>query len=820
MKNIVFFIVFFSCLMLIDSSCKKENSNSTSNPTVAVLYEKSVDPAASDVTVELPNKISIVIPQGVVPNGTVLKISELASNIPKTNSKSEYQLLNGFTVELGSIKTFSKPLRISFPIPDNYLNDPLKRKRLRGAYFSPGGVWTYYPDTLIDLVKKTFSFDTKHLTPLGFVDFMLSGLFTNYYSTQHYTIYYTFSGSHGVMSDVDYNLNAQRPWHVNGIPDYVSDAGYYLEYADSVYRKVKGLELPASNNIYIKNTGGDGYYSAFSGCVNLSNTIQIDVEFAGKVSKEQYLAMACAHELFHLAQDYFYGTTVAGRFNMWWMEALATNADRIVYPPSTGIFESMMYSKKNTNVLGSVSSVLHYNLSRSWDDCNVDPAWYVSGCFLFYMQNYRPGTKLDIVKLMKSAGKASFSSYSTLLNEEIESQLSSTIYTEYVEYVKFLYGNTQQYFNLINPIYVSTDEAASPCFEKFVFASGSTTKTTSYYIPYLSTKIVKFNNPNDSLNDELDLTVTRNSGVMDVFLCDYKTHTILKQVFSGDKLILDYKKNVWNDLIMICSDVNGQANITLNAEKKNKAGQIVTTAVSDITTTTASSGGNIKSDGGKPIIERGVCWNTFPNPVATGWHTSDGSGIGTFTSSITGLSANTTYYVRAYTKNSTSNVYGNEISFTTAKSGLAIGDSYQGGLIAYILKPGDIGYIDGEVHGLIYGGTISNYAKWGDTTATVTTSTSLGSGASNTLAIVTKDQTSGIAARLCNDLVKAGYSDWYLPSIDELNKVWTNLQIVMASADYWSSSQYDIKKAYSQRYSSQSNSWKFYGYSVCAMRSF
>ena len=75
---------------------------------------------------------------------------------------------------------------------------------------------------------------------------------------------------------------------------------------------------------------------------------------------------------------------------------------------------------------------------------------------------------------------------------------------------------------------------------------------------------------------------------------------------------------------------------------------LTTTTVSEITINSATSGGTITSSGGGDITARGVCWNTSHTPVITGNHTSDGKGSGTFSSSMTGLSPNTTYYVRAY----------------------------------------------------------------------------------------------------------------------------------------------------------------------------
>ena len=93
---------------------------------------------------------------------------------------------------------------------------------------------------------------------------------------------------------------------------------------------------------------------------------------------------------------------------------------------------------------------------------------------------------------------------------------------------------------------------------------------------------------------------------------------------------------------------------------------LTTSAVLNITQTTASCGGNITSDGGAAIIARGVCWSTSQTPTIADNKTTDGTGIGTFTSSITGLTASTTYYARAYATNSAGTSYGNQISFTTS----------------------------------------------------------------------------------------------------------------------------------------------------------
>jgi hypothetical protein len=96
------------------------------------------------------------------------------------------------------------------------------------------------------------------------------------------------------------------------------------------------------------------------------------------------------------------------------------------------------------------------------------------------------------------------------------------------------------------------------------------------------------------------------------------------------------------------------------------SGSVTINPVSNITEHTALCGGEVLTDGGMPIIERGICWSTSHNPTTSNSHTMDGAGVGAFTSTISGLTAGTTYYVRAYAVNSVGTAYSGELSFTTS----------------------------------------------------------------------------------------------------------------------------------------------------------
>ncbi len=137
---------------------------------------------------------------------------------------------------------------------------------------------------------------------------------------------------------------------------------------------------------------------------------------------------------------------------------------------------------------------------------------------------------------------------------------------------------------------------------------------------------------------------------------------------------------------------------------------------------------------------------------------------------------------------------------------VAVGDSYGGGIVAYILQSGDPGY-DGNIqHGLIAAtADQSTGIQWynGSYVVTGATGTAIGTGQVNTTAIVNIQGAGSYAAKLCHDLTVGGYSDWFLPSKDELNKLYTNKVAIggFAADGYWSSSEYNANSAWAQDFS-------------------
>lgn len=101
---------------------------------------------------------------------------------------------------------------------------------------------------------------------------------------------------------------------------------------------------------------------------------------------------------------------------------------------------------------------------------------------------------------------------------------------------------------------------------------------------------------------------------------------------------------------------------------------LTTTVVSDLKETTVQCGGNITSQGGASVTARGVCWSYGQMPTVDDDKTTDGSGTGSFVSTITGLVGRSLYYVRAYATNSEGTGYGSVLSFRTTDSTSSVTD--------------------------------------------------------------------------------------------------------------------------------------------------
>lgn len=210
----------------------------------------------------------------------------------------------------------------------------------------------------------------------------------------------------------------------------------------------------------------------------------------------------------------------------------------------------------------------------------------------------------------------------------------------------------------------------------------------------------------------------------------------------------------------------------------SKVPEVSTLPINGVSNTGAQSGGTVLDEGSGPVTGRGICWSIYPGPNVNNSVTYDGSGAGSYSSSLAGLSPNTTYYVRAYANNKAGTGYGEELSFTTASAPFPV--SYNGTTL--------------YVH------PTNNAASfaWADENVN-TGATSITDGEQNTAILAT--YISSNAAKICANLNAYGYDDWYLPSKDEL----VNIAIAIgnngsfntsAGSWYWSSTQSDANSAW------------------------
>ena len=142
----------------------------------------------------------------------------------------------------------------------------------------------------------------------------------------------------------------------------------------------------------------------------------------------------------------------------------------------------------------------------------------------------------------------------------------------------------------------------------------------------------------------------------------------------------------------------------------------------------------------------------------------------------------------------------------------SVGDLYQGGVVFYIFEDGETGYVAGETHGLIAAvADQSSGIRWynGSYVTTGATGTAIGTGSANTDAIIDAQGATetSYAAGLAKAYAAGGYTDWFLPSKDELNKMYLKKEILEAvsgftafSVYYWSSTERVNSRAWIQRF--------------------
>ena len=176
---------------------------------------------------------------------------------------------------------------------------------------------------------------------------------------------------------------------------------------------------------------------------------------------------------------------------------------------------------------------------------------------------------------------------------------------------------------------------------------------------------------------------------------------------SGGTVSVDWTPSSSQD-VLYARLYDTEGNVISEAEVDAEI-TVTTASVTNVTQTSATGGGTVTGENGSSVTERGICWSTSHNPTISNSHASSGSGTGSFTVNISGLTANTTYYVRAYATNSVGTEYGNEVSFTTQEQEPTPGDWVDLGLPSGLLwATCNVGANSPEDYG--------DYYAWGETT--------------------------------------------------------------------------------------------------------
>jgi len=175
---------------------------------------------------------------------------------------------------------------------------------------------------------------------------------------------------------------------------------------------------------------------------------------------------------------------------------------------------------------------------------------------------------------------------------------------------------------------------------------------------------------------------------------------------------------------------------------------------------------------------------------------------GSYSSTISGLNPLTTYFAKSFIVNKAGTSYGPQVSFTTPVRPITVGDSYGGGIVIYILQPGDSSYNPNITHGLIAARVDLGTMGWNNGSRAYTNANNIGSGIGHTATIIAQSGTNGgttYAAKACDDYtvtetvggITTTYSDWYLGSTLELQKMMLSQSYLsgLNSNYYWASNE-------------------------------
>ena len=293
-----------------------------------------------------------------------------------------------------------------------------------------------------------------------------------------------------------------------------------------------------------------------------------------------------------------------------------------------------------------------------------------------------------------------------------------------------------------------------------VLISGASTNTYSF--PAAGDYIVTASNG----------TCTGTSAIRTIYPCGVTANGKMISTASSAALVAT----------LVSSEGGANYGTTIDQNGKNQNTTVITTTTGTIGITTASISAAITAKNATSI---GVVYSTDANFGTSTTNTIQSNVVaGTYTANLTGLAASTTYYAKSFIVNKAGTFYGSLVNFTTSTPPKAVGDLYGGGIIYYILQQGDNGYDANVQHGLIaqpqneIDGFSSNPAFAGNTWTVLALNGNTISGAqndgttvgrANTAAIILNQGAGTYLFKYVSTLSINGYTDWYVPSMRELN---------------------------------------------------
>lgn len=508
-----------SLLMLIN--CGSDNiAGNDNNIESEVLIDTMVSVINQSSVISVNDGFSLMIPQGLTETSFTVNVKKP----PVIDTVDEIKIINCYDIALGCGNKFNPPLTITIPYNADLVGNP---DSLKAVYYDEN-INTWIPFESGVAQNGVFTFTTDHLTVVGLAEFITNGGYAHKFTgAKGVVVYFNLTGDDAVMNSSSYGEYGDQPYHIPTSdplfsPIYIQDIAFALKDAREKFASTpNSLQAPDSNEVievYVKDLdGSDGQFGTISGALYINNTVTAPTKPSG-ISNRQVLQSTVVHEYLHFLQDYYYVVNNAS-IGLWWLEAIATQADRMIWGGKYTYSESEIYSIES-------NAALIDNLSRSWDDCSSDPNWYLAGCFLNYLSWHRDVTKLNVASILK-AGGSSNSIYRIVLNNEINTQLSSDIGKEFTDYVRYLFEEGNENLTALTDgiAFIETNQSFNVTIQR---NKNSTREEGKVGVPYLAAKMITLKNSDtDTLKTKINKVSALNS---DIYLCKYDD---LNEKFTG-----------------------------------------------------------------------------------------------------------------------------------------------------------------------------------------------------------------------------------------------------------------------------------------------